>query len=313
MQEVFNRYINYLEAERNVSPYTVRNYTTDLVGNYKRGPEKGFFQFLRLKEIDDLGDVDKHTLRDYISWLMEQGVAKASIARKLSAIRSFYRYLAREEILPDNPLRQASAPKLDRRLPSFLTIEETVRLLKAPDLASPQGLRDRAIIEIIYASGLRVSELVKLNLGQISLDAHEMRVWGKGSKERLVLIGEPAAAATTNYLSQGRPKLLGKRSGDALFLNRYGSRLSERIVQMILEKYAAIAGLTKRVYPHLLRHTFATHMLDGGADLRVVQELLGHASLASTQIYTHVTKSQARKVYLAAHPMARKDEELEKG
>ena len=312
MQEVFNRYINYLEAERNVSPYTVRNYTNDLTGNYKRGSEKGFFQFLKLKGIDELGEVDKRTLRNYISWLMKQGVAKASIARKLSAIRSFYRYLAREEILPNNPLREASAPKLDRRLPSFLTIKETVRLLKAPDLTNPQGLRDRAIIELIYASGLRVSELVKLNLEQINLDSGEIRVWGKGSKERLVLIGEPAAMAISNYISEGRPKLLGKKGRDALFLNRYGRRLSERIVQMTLEKYATMAGLDKRVYPHLLRHTFATHMLDGGADLRVVQELLGHASLASTQIYTHVTKSQARKVYLSAHPMARKDDEFEK-
>ena len=313
MQEVFNKYIFYLEVERNASPCTVRNYTNDLLGNYKRGSEKGFFQFLRLKEIDELGKVDKHTIRDYTSWLMGQNVTKTSIARKLSAIRSFYRYLAREEILPDNPLMEVSAPKLDRRLPSFLTIEEMVQLLKAPDLANHQGLRDRAIIELIYASGLRVSELVKLNLGQINLDSNEIRVWGKGSKERVVLIGEPATMAITNYINRGRPKLAGKRSGDALFLNRYGSRLTERTVQMIFEKYAALAGLDKKVYPHLLRHTFATHMLDGGADLRVVQELLGHASLASTQIYTHVTKSQARKVYLAAHPMAGKDEEREKG
>ncbi len=313
MQEVFNRYIFYLEVERNASPCTVRNYTNDLLGNYKRGSEKGFFQFLRLKEIDELGKVDKHTIRDYTSWLMGQNVTKTSIARKLSAIRSFYRYLAREEILPDNPLVEVSAPKLDRRLPSFLTIEEMVQLLKAPDLANHQGLRDRAIIELIYASGLRVSELVKLNLGQINFDSNEIIVWGKGSKERVVLIGEPATMAITNYINRGRPKLVGKRSGDALFLNRYGSRLTERTVQMILEKYAALAGLDKKVYPHLLRHTFATHMLDGGADLRVVQELLGHASLASTQIYTHVTKSQARKVYLSAHPMAGKDEEREKG
>ncbi len=314
MQEVFNRYIDYLEAERNASPYTVRNYTNDLLGNYKRGPGKGFFQFLRLKEIDSLGEVGKHTLRDYISWLMEQSVAKASIARKLSAIRSFYRYLAREEILPNNPLREASAPKLDRRLPSFLTVEETVRLLLVPDLATPQGRRDRAIMELIYASGLRVSELVKLNLEQLNPDTGQIRVWGKGSKERVVLIGEPAAMALSNYLRQARPELLGKRSSSALFLNRYGGRLSERIVQMILEKYAGLAGLGKRVHPHLLRHTFATHLLDGGADLRVVQELLGHASLSSTQIYTHVSQSRARKVYLSAHPMARKrDEELEKG
>jgi len=312
MQEVFNRYINYLEAERNASPYTVRNYTNDLVGNYKRGSKKGFFQFLRLKQINSLEKVDKYVLRDYISWLMGQGIVKASLARKLSAIRSFYRYLVREEILPTNPLEKASSPKLDRRLPSFLTIEETVRLLKAPDLATPQGLRDRALIELIYASGLRLSELVNLNLGQVNLDTREVRVWGKGSKERVVLMGEPAAKALSNYLSQSRPRLSGKRrDGGALFLNRYGGRLTKRMVQMTLGKYAQEAGIDKRVHPHLLRHTFATHLLDGGADLRVVQELLGHANLSTTQIYTHVTQSQAKKVYLSAHPMAKKDNELE--
>ncbi len=308
MQEVFNKYINYLEVERNASPYTVRNYTNDLLGNYARGPEKGFFQFLRLKKIGSLNEVDKHTLRDYIAWLMEQGVVKASIARKLSAIRSFYRYLAREEILPANLLEKASSPKLDRRLPSFLTLKETERLLEAPDLSKPVGQRDRALLELLYASGLRVSELAQLNVGQVDLDTREIRVWGKGSKERVVLMGRPAAEALTVYYSQGRPKLSGKRENNALFLNRYGRRLAERRVQRILEKYTKIAGIGKRVYPHILRHTFATHLLDGGADLRVVQELLGHASLSSTQIYTHVTQSQARKVYLSAHPMARKED-----
>jgi len=305
MQEVFNKYINYLKAERNASPYTVRNYTNDLLGNYKRGPEKGFFQFLKFKKISSLEKVDKHALRDYISWLMQQGIVKASIARKLSAIRSFYRYLVREGIMSSNLLEKASSPKLDRRLPSFLTVEETVRLLQAPDLSQPLGLRDRALMELIYASGLRVSELVNLNLEQVYLDSRELRVWGKGSKERVVLMGEPAASALNTYLSQGRPRLLGKKGSRALLLNRYGQRLTGRGVQKILEKYAHKAGIGKRVHPHLLRHTFATHLLDGGADLRVVQELLGHANLSSTQIYTHVTKSQARKVYLSAHPMAK--------
>ncbi len=297
MQEVFNKYINYLEVERNVSPYTVRNYKNDLLN---------FFQFLKTKEIGSLRDVDKPVLRDYLSHLIEQGLVKASIARKLSAIRSFYRYLLREGMVPTSPVATTSSPKLDRRLPSFLSIEQVVKLLEAPDLATPQGLRDRALLELLYASGLRVSELVSLNLEQVNLNTNEIRVWGKGAKERLVLIGRPAAEALSTYLSQGRPKLFGAkiRMTNALFINRYGERLIERGVQRILEKCANIAGIDKRVHPHLLRHTFATHLLDGGADLRVVQELLGHADLSSTQIYTHVTKSQARKVYLAAHPRA---------
>jgi len=304
MQEVFNKYINYLEAERNASPYTVRNYTTDLLH---------FFQFLKAKGVDSLKEVDKHVLRDYLSYVMEQGFVKASIARKLSAIRSFYRYLLREEIISTNPVATASSPKLDKRLPSFLTIDEAKRLLEAPDSSKPQGQRDRALMELLYASGLRVSELVGLNLEQINLDSGEIRVRGKGDKERMVLMGKPAARALSDYLCQGRLKLLGKKGSSALLLNPDGGRLSQRRVQTILGKYANIAGIDRRVHPHMLRHTFATHLLDGGADLRVVQELLGHASLSSTQIYTHVTQSQARKVYLSAHPMAKeKDNEPEK-
>jgi len=295
MQEVFNKYKNYLEVERNASPYTVRNYITDLLS---------FFDFLRNTGVDSLKEVDRHTLRDYLSQLMEKGFAKASISRKLSAIRSFYRYLLREGMVSTNPADTTSSPKLDRRLPSFLTIGEVERLLEAPDLSTPHGLRDRALLEILYASGLRVSELANLHLEQVNMDTNEIRVIGKGSKERIVLMGQPAAKALTAYLNHGRPKLSGNKEGHYLFLNRYGERLIERRVQRILEKYTNIAGIKKRVHPHMLRHTFATHLLDGGADLRVVQELLGHASLSSTQIYTHVSKSQARKVYLSAHPLA---------
>jgi len=305
LKRLFDNYIHYLQAERSASAYTVRNYTNDLLGNYSRGSEKGFFQFLRLRHIGSLAEVDKHTLRDYISWLMEQGVVKASIARKLSAIRSLYRYLLREGMLSANPLEKGASPKLDKRLPSFLTIDEVKKLVQAPDLSTPQGQRDRALMELLYASGLRVSELASLDLEQVDFDTLEIRVWGKGAKERVVLMGEPAAEALHSYLRQGRAKLLGNKGTSALFLNRYGERLSERRVQRILKKYAKQVGIDKRVHPHLLRHTFATHLLDGGADLRVVQELLGHANLTSTQIYTHVTKSRARKVYLSAHPMAR--------
>ncbi len=296
MQEIFNRYINHLEAERNASPYTIRNYKADLLD---------FFRFLKEKKVTTLGEVDRHVLRDYLAHLVGRGIVKASIARKLSAIRSFYRYLVREKIIEANPIKSVSSPKLDKRLPSFLTIDEVKKLLEAPDLSTPQGLRDRALLEMLYASGLRVSELTGLELGQINLDSDEIRVWGKGSKERVVLMGEPAAEALRQYLEHGRPKLLTAKRSNAVFITRYGQRLPARSVQKILEHYTAKAELKKRVHPHTLRHTFATHMLDGGADLRVVQELLGHEQLSSTQIYTHVTKKQARKVYLSAHPMAR--------
>ncbi|HEX78968.1 MAG TPA: site-specific tyrosine recombinase XerD [Dehalococcoidia bacterium] len=312
MQGIFNRYINYLEAERNVSPYTVRNYTSDLLGNYKRGTEKGFFQFLKLRNIESLDKVNKQVLRDYLAYLMEQGVVKASIARKMSSIRSFYRYLTREGILSINPIDKAASPRLDRRLPSFLTIAETVSLLKTPNLNTPQGWRDRAIIELIYAAGLRVSELVNLDLENINMETREIRVWGKGSRERVVLMGELAGESLINYLQNSRPELLGdKKNTAALFLNRNGERLTRRSVQKMLGRYAQIAGIEKKVYPHLLRHTFATHLLDGGADLRVVQELLGHANLSTTQIYTHVTHGRVKKAYMAAHPMAEDDKDKE--
>jgi len=293
MQEVFNKYIDYLQAERNVSPYTVRNYTNDLLE---------FFDFARGKDIKSLKEVNKQTLRAYLSHLMGQGFAKSSIARKLSAIRSFYRYLMREDMVPANPAATTTSPKLDRRLPAFLSVSEAKRLVESPDLSKPQGQRDRALLELLYAAGMRVSELVNLNVEQVDLATNEIRVWGKGAKERIVLIGVPAAQALSAYLSQGRRELLGGKKNNALFVNRYGGRLPARRVQKILDKYSRT--MEKKVHPHMLRHTFATHLLDGGADLRVVQELLGHAALTSTQIYTHVTRSQARKIYLAAHPMA---------
>ncbi len=294
MQEIFSRYIAYLSAEKNVSQYTVRNYTNDLME---------FFGFVSESGIETLKKVDKQTLRAYLARLMEQGFAKSSIARKLSAIRSFYRYLMREELVTASPAATTVSPKQDKRLPAFLTVEEAKRLVESPDLSQPQGQRDRALMELLYASGLRVSELVNMNVEQINLATNEIRVWGKGSKERVVLIGGPAAQALNTYINEGRRELLGGKKNNALFVNRYGERILVRRVQKILKKYSR--NINKNVHPHTLRHTFATHLLDGGADLKVVQELLGHADLSSTQIYTHVTQSRARKIYLAAHPMAK--------
>lgn len=304
MERLLSSYFTYLEVERQVSPYTLRNYTTDLAS---------FFDFLQSEKTTSLAEVEHPTLRRYLSWLLDRGFVKASIARKLSALRSFYRYLLREKLVSRDPLATISSPKLDRRLPSFLTLEEARQLLAAPDLATPQGKRDKALLELLYASGLRVSEIAQLNLDQLNLPMREIRVWGKGSKERVVLMGKPAARALELYIREGRDKLLKGKKSNALFLNRNGKRLALRRVQFLVDKYALKAGLGKRVHPHLLRHTFATHLLDGGADLRTLQELLGHASLAATQVYTHVSRSQARKVYLSAHPGAQKEPPGEEG
>ncbi len=300
MKTWFNKYIRYLEVERGFSPFTVRNYSTDILG---------FFDFLKEENIS-LKEVDHSVIRRYLGQLLEKGIARASIIRKLSALRSFFRYLNREGELSNDPLSTISGPKRERRLPSFLGLEEVLSLLKAPDLSTPYGLRDRAILELLYAAGLRVSEIVALNVGNVNLETREIRVWGKGSKERIVLIGKPAAEALKQYLKYGRTKLLGRKRTEALFLNRYGERIAERRIQYLIKNYAREAGLSERVFPHLLRHTFATHMLDGGADLRVVQELLGHTSLSSTQIYTHVTRSQMRSKYLEAHPRSQKEKSV---
>jgi len=304
MQEVFDKYIDYLKVGKNASLYTIRTYQNALIGNRIRGSQKGFFPFLLMKKVDSLDKVTKHTIREYIMWLVDQKVAKSSITCKLSAVRSFYNYLQKEELLKENPLDKISSPKQDKKLPSYLTGDEINKFLAAPDISTPVGQRDRAILELLYASGLRVSELVHLTRSQIDMDTREIRIIGKGSKERLVLMGKPAQAAITAYMKEGRPQLLVKKKTEAVFINRYGKPLIERRIQKIVKQYARQGGIKKRVHPHTIRHTFATHLLDGGADLRVVQELLGHASLTTTQIYTHVSKTQAKKVYLAAHPLA---------
>jgi len=293
VEELLKRYVKHLELERSISPLTVRNYTGDI---------QGFLDFLGNNGVDSLDKVSRSTMRLYLGWLHEQGIARASISRKLSALRSLYRYLARENLVDAEPLSTLSSPKLEKRLPTFLTHEEMAWLIEAPDTSTPYGLRDRAILELLYAAGVRVSEIVALDLKDIDLGSRQIRVWGKGSKERMVLMGRPAAEALKLYLDLGRIKLEGKAYTQAVFLNRFGERIVVRRIQHIIKKYARQAGLEMRVFPHIMRHTFATHLLDGGADLRVVQDLLGHARLSSTQIYTHVTQSQIRRNYLAAHP-----------
>lgn len=284
-------YLGMLAAERNRSAYTLRNYTTDL---------RHFFAFLAADQIDLL-TVDRHTVRSYLASLMEAHVAPASIARKVSTLRSFYRFLVQTERVETNPCEGMRGPKRERRLPNFLSEEEVSALVAAPASDKPSGLRNRALLELLYAAGVRVSEVFNLNTADLDMsdEGGALRVRGKGNKQRMVLVGRPAARALQRYLREGRPRL-AKRSEEALFLNRDGERLSVRAVQGIVRRSALACGLDRRTYPHLLRHTFATHMLDGGADLRIVQELMGHASANTTQVYLHVTEARQRQVYEGA-------------
>ena len=295
----------YLAAER--SERTLRIYRNDLIGNTQRGPERGFLQYVESRGLKSPADFDKLMLRSYTGWLLKVGASKTDIARRISAVRSFYRFLKREDVIEEIPFarssKRAGLIKLDARLPEFLSVEDLVRLIEAPDLAKPQGQRDRAFLELLYATGMRIGEIVSLRLERIDLDSGEVRVRGKGNREREVLFGVPARLALRNYLNWGRPELLQGRQQNAVFVTQRGTALTARLAQRLVHNYALKAGIKKSVHPHLLRHSFATHLLNGGADLRVVQELLGHASLVTTQIYTHVSEEHAQRVYHDAHPL----------
>ncbi len=286
----------HLRAERGLADLTIRNYRSDL---------RPLFDFMRRSGIRSVADLDRHALRDYLAWLMELGYVRSSVVRKLSTLRGLLRWLLRRGIIAADPLPRRGVVKKDSRLPRFLSAEETAQLLEGVDDSGPAGIRDRALLEVIYAAGLRVSEAHGLDVPDVNLGARELRVTGKGSKQRVVLLGRPAAAALERYMRDVRPGLAPGRVQPALFLNNKGGRLSQRTIQERVRRRAAAAGIDG-VHTHTLRHSFATHLLEGGADLRVVQELLGHSSPATTQVYTHVTGAAARRVYLSAHPRSRR-------
>ena len=327
-RDYLQEYRDHLRGERSLSEYTVRNYIADLAP---------FFQFMEEQGLGSPAQVDRVFLRRYVAWLMssrpidtgrgqtKRGHERGSVTRSLAALRSFFRYLVRRGVAPPSPLwkrgsRQSRAliPKAEKTLPRIMGKEEVEELLTTPDDPETKGrpkspamqLRDRAILEVLYATGLRVSELSGLDMKDVDMARRRVRTVGKGSKEREVVFGRPAHEALERYISEGRPKLGGGRT-DALFLNKSGGRLTKRSVQEMVKRYSLQSTDTK-VHPHMLRHTFATHMLDGGADLRIVQELLGHSSPATTQIYTHVSLAQSRKEYLKAHPRAKVDEDNSK-
>jgi integrase/recombinase XerC len=289
MKDPAAEFLRYLDLQRGASRHTLRGYATDLAE---------FRAFLSREGLGNLVDADARTIRAWLAWLHDRKLAKSSIARKLATVRSCFRYLARLGLVEFNAARQVRSPKLPKRLPSFLPKDESKGLLDAEAERSEAGLRDHALLELLYATGLRVAECCGLDLDDVDRRRGAVRVMGKGGKERVVPVGDAALGALDAWLS-----VRGEESG-ALFTNSRGGRLGTRSVHRIVKRRARAAGIDRRVTPHTLRHTFATHMLGEGADLRLIQELLGHSRLTTTQRYTHVSPEHLMKVYDSAHPRA---------
>jgi integrase/recombinase XerD len=290
MLEQVEAFLTDLRQRRGASDHTVINYRLDL---------RHLATWCVERDITWM-TLERREIRSWVVWMQEEGYAPASIGRKLSALRSFFRYLVREDVLASSPLLLVPAPKQRTSLPRVLTVDEMERLLEAPDRVTPLGLRDRCLLEVMYATGLRVSELLSLRLDDIDWGRRSVQVLGKGAKERIVLLGDLATDALERYVHHGRPALL-RGPVDALFLSNLGRPLSVRGFHVILQQHAQQAAIDKHITPHTLRHSFATHLLEGGADLRSVQDLLGHSHLSTTQVYTHVSEGYLRDVYHRAH------------
>jgi len=304
------KFIEYLRYQRNASPHTIRNYASDL---------QQFLDFLthatngEQRPAPDLEQVDNLTIREFLGSQYEKSNRKSSVARKLATLRSFMKFLSVRGVIRANPAKVVASPKLDRRLPDYMEIDAVAKLVEAPDTDTDGGKRDRAILELLYGAGLRAGELVALNLGDVSLSEGLVRVVGKGRKERIVPFGRRAEEALEAYLHV-RGNLAGARrtqtkdneSTEAMFLNLRGKRLSSRSIGNLVDRYVGQLSQRLKVHPHTLRHTFATHMLGAGADLRAIQELLGHESLSTTQKYTHVSVEQLVRIYQSCHPRAKK-------
>ena len=294
--ELVESFLAWLELERGLSKNTIIAYTHDLAH---------FAQFLEQRKVTDWSQVDETVISAWTAHLGQSEYARSSQARKLSAVRMLARHLVREGVRKDDFTELASGPKLSRKLPEVLTYQELKRLLEAPDTSTPYGLRDRAILELFYSSGLRVSELCGVLLQSVNLDEGYIRVFGKGSKERIAPIGSAAITAVRNYLVGGRPHFVKARTGSELFLSQQGRAISRKMVWVMIRQHAAKAGIKKPIKPHLLRHSFATHLLEGGADLRVIQEMLGHSDISTTQIYTSVQANRLADEHALYHPRSK--------
>lgn len=291
MQEV-KKFLDYLELERKFSANTVLNYEIDL---------KEFVDFIVSK---DLNEIEIKDIRRYLEYLNEQKYHVSSISRKVSSLKSFFKYLKAEKMIDNNPMALISNPKKEKKLPVFLNYQDLDKLLNTPDLNTGVGQRDALILEMLYSTGIRVSELANLKLKDINFGEHKILILGKGNKERYVYYGTKCQKLLDKYLSDGRTMY---PASAYLFSNKHGNKLNERMIRMIIDECGRKAQLNVHVTPHVLRHTYATHMLNEGADLKSVGDLLGHENLSTTQIYTHVSNERLRKVYLSSHPRAKKN------
>ncbi len=299
MRKAVEGFLQYLEKERDFSEKTLCSYQTDL---------KQFVAFVSdylQSSAVSAQEVDQVCIRHFLGTLRRRGLKRRSVARKLASVRSFFKYLCRMKILRQNPAYGIASPKLDKKLPLFLDVEQTIRAMELPRGKDFFSWRDRALLEVLYGTGIRVSELVGLDISSVDILSGVIKVKGKGRKQRVVPIGRKALESIREYLPW-RERLLQQFASQnpALFLNRYGRRLSQRGVQRIVTRYLSVVSEQKGLSPHVLRHSFATHLLDAGADLQAVRELLGHVSLSTTQIYTHVTTDRLKKIYHQAHPRA---------
>ncbi|MDF2569897.1 MAG: xerD 2 [Sporomusa sp.] len=295
MESYVNEFINYLAVERGLAQNTLESYGRDL---------RQFQTYLQNSQLDFIQNSNRNTILSYLNNLQVKGRAVSTISRNLAAIKSFYQYLVRERHLEKDPAVNLESPKLEKKLPKILSITEVEELLKQPNTFQPTGLRDKAMLELLYATGIRVSELISLNISDVNLDMGYIKCYGKGAKERIVPLGSIAAKCVQEYIAKGRPKLVRTYEEASLFVNHHGNRLTRQGFWKIIKKYAMEANITKEITPHTLRHSFATHLLENGADLRSVQEMLGHADISTTQIYTHVTKNRLKEVYDKTHPRA---------
>ncbi|KRM59432.1 hypothetical protein C5L31_001314 [Secundilactobacillus malefermentans] len=288
-------YLHYSQVERGLSRNTILSYNQDL---------KEFMAYLKTKDLSSWNKIDRFVILDYLQYENKQNKARNSVIHAVSTLRRFFRYLMQEKFISENPMVQVSSPKQAHPLPQVLTETEVNSLLDAPDTSTKYGCRDRAILETMYATGLRVSELVHLKLDDLHLEMGLIQTLGKGNKERIIPIGDVAIDWLNRYLRDSRPQLLKNRQSPYVFLNAHGSGLSRQSIWKKIKQYVALAGIKKDVTPHTLRHSFATHILENGADLRVLQELLGHSDISTTQIYTHISKKRMTEVYRKYHPRA---------
>lgn len=293
MEQLLDQFLNYLTVERGLSPNTLDSYSRDLIK---------YLDYLSTKGIKDISKTSDLTVISFIATLKNGGLSNRSVARNLTSIRMFYRFLTEDHHINNNPTLNIETPKRELRLPQVLSIEEVDVLLQQPDSSTSLGLRDAAFLELLYATGLRASEIISLALNDINLEAGYLIAYGKGSKERLIPIGEVAQNLIKKYLKNSRPTLLKNKQSHHLFTTRSGKSMTRQGFWKLIKKYALAAGIRKKITPHTLRHSFATHLLERGADLRSVQMMLGHADISSTQIYTHVTTERLKKIHNQYHP-----------